>query len=98
VQAFAAAVGRFLRSSCVPEKDAEQLRRSAKSIGTSPRKATARHREESTSRLSSLVVRAGEPESLRCLLDDQLTPPNAFYAAFSLDRTIVKTLSEQIVD
>jgi len=32
------------------------------------------------------------------LLDDELTLRNEFYAPFSLDRTIVKMLSEQIVD
>ena len=99
-QAFAAAVGRFLRSSAVPEKDAEQLRRSAKSIGDNIAEGHGYGIGKNRIRVYRLA-RGSAQESLnqlRGLLDDQLLPRKEFYALFNLGRTIVKMLGEQIDD
>jgi four helix bundle protein len=99
-QSFAAAVGRFLRSGAVPEKDAEQLRRSAKSIGDNIAEGHGYGVGKNRIRVYRLA-RGSAQESLnqlRGLLDDELLPRKEFYALFSLGRTIVKMLSEQIGD
>ena len=99
-QAFAAAVGRFLRSSSVPESDAEQLRRSAKSIGDNIAEGHGYGVGKNRIRVYRLA-RGSAQESLnqlRGLLDDELLPRKEFYALFNLGRTIVKMLGEQIGD
>jgi four helix bundle protein len=99
-QAFAAAVGRFLRSGAVPEKDAEQLRRSAKSIGDNIAEGHGYGVGKNRIRVYRLA-RGSAQESLnqlRGLLDDELLPRKEFYALFNLGRTIVKMLGEQIDD
>jgi four helix bundle protein len=99
-QAFAAAVGRFLRSSAVPENDAEQLRRSAKSIGDNIAEGHGYGVGKNRLRVYRLA-RGSAQESLnqlRGLLDDELLPRKEFYALFNLGRTIVKMLGEQIDD
>jgi four helix bundle protein len=99
-QSFAAAVGRFLRSGAVPEKDAEQLRRSAKSIGDNIAEGHGYGVGKNRIRVYRLA-RGSAQESLnqlRGLLDDELLPRKEFYALFNLGRTIVKMLSEQIGD
>jgi four helix bundle protein len=99
-QAFAAAVGRFLRSSSVPEGDAEQLRLSAKSIGDNI--AEGHGYGEGKNRLRVYRLARGSAEEslnqLRNLLDDELLPRKQFYALFNLGHTIVKMLTEQIGD
>jgi four helix bundle protein len=99
-QAFAAAVGRFLRSSAVPVNDAEQLRRSAKSIGDNIAEGHGYGVGKNRIRVYRLA-RGSAQESLnqlRGLLDDQLLSRKEFYALFNLGRTIVKMLGEQIGD
>jgi four helix bundle protein len=99
-QAFAAAVGRFLRSSAVPVNDAEQLRRSAKSIGDNIAEGHGYGVGKNRIRVYRLA-RGSAQESLnqlRGLLDDELLPRKEFYALFNLGRTIVKMLGEQIGD
>jgi four helix bundle protein len=99
-QSFAAAVGRFLRSGAVPEKDAEQLRRSAKSIGDNIAEGHGYGVGKNRIRVYRLA-RGSAQESLnqlRGLLDDELLPRKEFYSLFNLGRTIVKMLSEQIGD
>jgi four helix bundle protein len=99
-QSFAAAVGRFLRSGAVPEKDAEQLRRSAKSIGDNIAEGHGYGVGKNRIRVYRLA-RGSAQESLnqlRGLLDDELLPRKEFPSLFSLGRTIVKMLSEQIGD
>jgi four helix bundle protein len=99
-QAYSAAVGRFLRSVAVPERDAEQLRRSAKSIGDNIAEGHGYGVGKNRIRVYRLA-RGSAQESLnqlRGLLDDELLPRKEFHALFSLGRTIVKMLSEQIGD
>ena len=85
-QAFSAAVGRFLRSSPVPAKDAEQLRLSAKSIGDNIAEGHGYGIGKNRLRVYRLA-RGSAQESLnqlRSLLDDELLPRKEFYALFSL--------------
>ena len=99
-QAYSAAVGRFLRSSSVPEWDAEQLRRSAKSIGDNIAEGHGYGVGRNRVRVYRLA-RGSAQESLnqlRNLLDDELLPRRQFYALFNLGRTIIKMLNEQIGD
>ena len=99
-QAFAAAVGQFLRSSAVPQNDAEQLRLSAKSIGDNIAEGHGYGVGKNRLRVYRLA-RGSAQESLnqlRSLLDDELLPRKEFYSLFNLGRTIVKMLSEQIGD
>jgi four helix bundle protein len=99
-QAYAAAVGRFLRSSSVPLNDAEQLRRSAKSIGDNIAEGHGYGVGKNRIRVYRLA-RGSAQESLnqlRGLLDDELLPRKEFCALFNLGRTIVKMLDEQISD
>jgi four helix bundle protein len=99
-QTYAAAVGRFLRSRAVPEKDAEPLRRSAKSIGDNIAEGHGYGVGKNRIRVYRLA-RGSAQESLnqlRGLLDDELLPRKEFYALFNLGRTIVKMLGEQIRD
>jgi four helix bundle protein len=99
-QVFSAAVGRFLRSSSVPIKDAEQLRLSSKSIGDNI--AEGHGYGVGNNRLRFYRIARGSAQEslnqLRSLLDDRLLPRKEFYALFNLGRTIVKMLSEQIGD
>jgi len=98
--AFSAAVSRFLRSSAVPEKDAEQLRTSAKSIADNIAEGHGYGVGRNRIRVYRLA-RGSAQESLnqlRGLLDDELLPRNEFYSLFNLGRTIVKMLNEQIGD
>ena len=98
--AFSAAVGRFLRSSAVPDKDAEQLRASAKSIGDNIAEGHGYGAGKNRLRVYRLA-RGSAQESLnqlRSLVDDGLLPRREFYALFSLGRTIVKMLNKQIGD
>ena len=99
-QTFSAAVGQFLRSSRVPLKDAEQLRTSAKSIGDNIAEGHGYGVGKNRIRVYRLA-RGSAQESLnqlRGLLDDGLLPRQDFYNLFSLGRTIVKMLAEQIGD
>jgi four helix bundle protein len=99
-QSFAAAVGSFVRSGAVPEKDAEQLRRSAKTIGDNIAEGHGYGVGKNRIRVYRLA-RGSAQESLnqlRGLLDDELLPRKEFYALFNLGRTIVKMLGEQIGD
>ena len=99
-QAYAAAIGRFLRSSAVPVNDAEQLRRSAKSIGDNIAEGHGYGVGKNRIRVYRLA-RGSAQESLnqlRGLLDDELLPRKEFYALFNLGRTIVKMLGKQIGD
>jgi four helix bundle protein len=99
-QAFAAAVGRFLRSSAVPVNDAEQLRRSAKSIGDNIAEGHGYGVGKNRIRVYRLA-RGSAQESLnqlRGLLDDELLPRKKLCALLNLGRTIVKMLGEQIGD
>src|SRR5437016_9838127 len=96
--AFSAAVGRFLRSSPVSTKDAEQLRLSAKSIGDNIAEGHGYGVGNNRRRVYRLA-RGSAQESLnqlRNLLDDELLPPKEFYALFNLGRTVVKMLTGQI--
>ena len=98
--AFSAAVGRFLRSSPVPPKDAEQLRLSAKSIGDNIAEGHGYGVGKNRLRVYRLA-RGSAQESLnqlRNLLDDNLLPRKEFYALVSRGRTIIKMLSKQIGD
>ena len=98
--AYSAAVGRFLRSSSVPEKDAEQLRKAAKSIGDNIAEGHGYGVGKNRRRVYRLA-RGSAQESinqLRSLLDDGLIARRDFYALFSLARTIVKMLTKQIGD
>ena len=98
--AYSAAVGRFLRSSSVPEKDAEQLRTSAKSIADNIAEGHGYGVGKNRRRVYRLA-RGSAQESLnqlRSLLDDGLITRKDFYALFNLGRTIVKMLTEQIGD
>ena len=99
-QTFSSAVGRFLRSSAVPAKDAEQLRVSAKSIGDNIAEGHGYGVGKNRLRVYRLARGSAEESlnQLRNLLDDQLLPRKEFYALFNLGRTIVKMLSEQIGD
>jgi four helix bundle protein len=84
----------------VPERDAEQLRRSAKSIGDNIAEGHGYGVGKNRIRVYRLA-RGSAQESLnqlRGLLDDELLPRKEFYALFSLGRTIVKMLDEQIGD
>ena len=99
-QSFSAAVGRFLRSSSVPAKDADQLRLSAKSIGDNIAEGHGYGDGKNRIRVFRLA-RGSAQESLnqlRSFLDDELIPRKTFYALFNLGRTIVKMLNEQIGD
>src|SRR5258708_25130902 len=96
--AYSAAVGRFLRSSSVPAKDAEQLRTSAKSVGDNIAEGHGYGVGKNRLRVYRLA-RGSAQESLnqlRNLLDDELLPRKEFFALFTLGRTIVKMLYEQI--
>ena len=76
--AFSAAVSRFLRSSSVPEKDAEQLRTSAKSIADNIAEGHGYGVGRNRIRVYRLA-RGSAQESLnqlRGLLDDELLPRN----------------------
>ena len=97
---YSAAVGRFLRSRSVPTSDAEQLRRSAKSIGDNIAEGHGYGVGKNRLRVYRLA-RGSAQESLnqlRGLLDDEVLPRREFYALFNLGRTIVKMLTEQIGD
>jgi four helix bundle protein len=99
-QGFAAAVGRFLRSSDVPRKDAEQLRTSAKSIGDNIAEGHGYGVGKNRIRVYRLA-RGSAQESLnqlRGLLDDGLLPRAEFYRLFNLGRAIVKMLNQHIGD
>jgi four helix bundle protein len=98
--AYAAAVGRYLRSSSVPAKDAEQLRSAAKSIADNISEGHGLGIGKNRRRVYRLA-RGSAQESLsqlRELLDDGLLPRKQFYALFNLGLTIVKMLNEQIGD
>lgn len=99
-QAYSAAVSRFLRSSSVPARDAEQLRRSAKSIGDNIAEGHGYGVGKNRLRVYRLA-RGSAQESLnqlRSLLDDGLLPRGEFYALFNRGRTIVKMLSKHVGD
>jgi four helix bundle protein len=84
----------------VPVKDAEQLRRAAKSIGDNIAEGHGYGVGKNRIRVYRLA-RGSAQESLnqlRGLLDDELLPRKEFYALFNLGRTIVKMLGEQIGD
>ena len=97
---YSAAVSRFLGSISVPPSDAEQLRRSAKSIGDNIAEGHGYGVGKNRLRVYR-IARGSAQESLnqlRGLLDDALLPRREFYALYNLGRTIVKMLSEQIGD
>lgn len=99
-QSYSAAVGRFLRSSRVPLRDAEQLRLSSKSIGDNIAEGHGYGVGRNRIRVFRLA-RGSAQESLnqlRSLVDDGLLPREEFYRLFSLGRTIVKMLNRQIGD
>jgi len=97
---FSAAIGRFLRSSPVPAADAEQLRRSSKSIADNIAEGHGYGAGRNRLRVYRLA-RGSAQESLnqlRGLLDDDLIPRAEFYTLFNRGRVIVKMLSSQIGD
>jgi four helix bundle protein len=97
---FSAAVGRFLRSSAVPGSDAEQLRRSAKSIADNIAEGHGYGVGKNRLRVYRLA-RGSAQESLnqlRGLLDDGRLPRAEFYTLFNRGRVIVKMLTTQIGD
>ena len=98
---YAAAVGRFLRSTpAAPRKDAEQLRTAAKSIGDNIAEGHGYGVGNNRLRVYRLA-RGSAQESLnqlRGFLDDQLIERKEFYLLFNLGRTIVKMLDKQIGD
>lgn len=99
-QTYSAAVSRFLRSSRVPLRDAEQLRLSSKSIADNIAEGHGYGVGRNRIRVYRLA-RGSAQESLnqlRGLLDDELLPREEFYRLFNLGRTIVKMLSQQIGD
>lgn len=97
---FSAAIGRFLRTSSVPSKDADQLRTSSKSIGDNIAEGHGYGVGKNRLRVYRLA-RGSAQESLnqlRSLLDDELLSRKAFNALFNQGRTIVKMLSKVIGD
>jgi four helix bundle protein len=98
--AFAAAVSRFLQSSRVPLRDAEQLRRSAKSIGDNIAEGHGYGIGKNRIRVYR-IARGSAQESLnqiRNLRDEGFLSMKEFYVLFNLGRTIVKMLNAQIQD
>jgi four helix bundle protein len=97
---FSAGIRRFLRSSSVPELEADQLLRSAKSIGDNIAEGHGYGVGKNRIRVYRLA-RGSTQESLnqlRGLLDEELVPRKEFHSLFNLGRTIVKMLSQQIGD
>ena len=98
---YAAAVGRFLRSTtAIPHKDAEQLRAAAKSIGNNIAEGHGYGAGNNRIRVYKLA-RGSAQESLnelRGFLDDELIERKDFYLLFNLGLTIVKMLDKQIGD
>jgi four helix bundle protein len=97
---FSAAIGRFLRESAVPARDAEQLRRSAKSVADNIAESHGYGVGKNRLRVYRLA-RGSAQESLnqlRGLLDDELIQRSEFYAFFNRGSVIIKMLSKQIGD
>jgi four helix bundle protein len=97
---YYAAIARFLRSSAVPESDADQLRRSAKSIADNIAEGHGYGVGKNRLRVYRLARGSAQENlnQLRALLDDQLIPRTEFYAFFNRGRVIIKMLTKQIGD
>src|SRR3954471_3125901 len=87
---YSAAIGRFLRSSAVPGSDAEQLRRSAKSIADNIAEGHGYGPGKNRLRVYRLARGSAQENinQLRALLDDELISRSTFYSLFNLGRVI----------